>query len=574
MSALLDATDPPLSSLLEQRLRALGYPLPDPAPPAEITQALTALQRDQGLPLTGEADPETWAALLSVAPRPDGLISFSVEPPLEPAEPTDLAPGASGALLDELQLRLRALGLETGFEEAFGALTQAALAAFQERVLLNPDGRPDEDTLVALRGATRAVGPLFCFAPEEALRDQGGPLVFGQDSRDVEGTGGYAYRQFDDGAVQILRSPQGGVSARVLRQGAAWRAITAEIGPFPLRASPAERLGSAGEPALALQRRLNALGFGPLSEDGRIGPATRAALRRFQAAARLDATGDVDAATEARLQDPWPPLQPGDRGAEVRLCQERLRALGLAITALDGDYGPELSAAVSAFQADQKLPVTGIIDATTRGHILGAQAVGVPDPTLEAERARLTALFTEGAALLPAEARPRVLAVLQEAVRWFGLREIPKGSNGGPEIGPITADFVRPGEALPPWCALAVSHWLKQGLGAASWADTPLGFRNASALAFGRWGEKHARLLPPEGPAPAGSIFVMYRDGSGSDAAGQRGSGAAKWDGTGHTGLVLADLGDRVLSLDGNVSDRCWTATRPKSRLLGYVGWW
>lgn len=574
MSNPLVSSEPLLLDHAIERLRALGYPVPDPPAPEDIAGTLETLQADFGLPVTGEPDAETWVVLLSSTPRPSSPLSFGGEPVPEPPPEPSLTPGEPGPLLDEVQLRLRALGHETGGEDVFGPRTQAALAAFQHSRYLEADGLLDADTLFALRHATREAGPLFFYAPPEALEDQSGPLVFGLASREVAGTGGYVYRQYEDGAVEIAASPQGALTGRTLRQGAAWRAIVAEIGPFPTGMPRILQAGSKGEGVRALQRRLNALGFGPLAADGEFGQATATALRRFQAAAGLPVTGVQDAATEARLADPWPTLRSGDTGAEVRLCQERLRALGFRVTMVDGEYGPETEAAVRAFQQRHSLPGTGAIDAITRGHILGAEAVGLPDALVLAERERLRGLVAESVAALPADAQGKVQAVLEEAVRWFGLREIPQGSNGGPEIGPITADFVRPGEDLPPWCALAVSHWLKVGLGAASWAETPLGFRNASALAFGRWGEQKGRLLAASGPAPAGSIFVMYRAGSGSDAADKRAASAAKWDGKGHTGLVLQDLGDAVLTIDGNVSDRCWTARRLKSSLLGFVRWW
>ena len=52
---------------------------------------------------------------------------------------------------------------------------------------------------------------------------------------------------------------------------------------------------------------------------------------------------------------------------------------------------------------------------------------------------------------------------------------------------------------------------------------------------------------------------MMYRAGSGSDAAGGRSASLKKWEGPGHTGIVIADLGDRVLTIEGNVGDRVWT---------------
>lgn len=560
---------PALLILARDRLAALGYGAAEPDL-ADLTPLVRALQADFNVDEDGELGPETWAALLSTE-RDVGPMAFGLDEEAPPDE--TLPPGGTGPLVDEVRLRLRALGAEIPTEPDNGPLLQAAIRAFQERLFLATTGGVDADTLWALRAETAEVGPLFAFATAAELEDQsGGPLAFGLASREVDGDGGYVYRQYDDGSLEIVRTPKGGVPPRLLTEGAAWRAITAEIGPYPAESKGAT--GSGPVAARDLQARLNELGFGPLAEDGKLGPGSAAAIRRFQTAAGIQQTGVADPATLAKLDDPWPILRLGASGEEVKRIQERLIALGHGPLVASGAYDEATAAAVRKLQRVENLPDTGELDAISRGHLLGAQTVDVPDATVQAERDRLLGLAEAGVAHLEEPAKSRVLAVLREAVRWFGLREIPKGSNGGPQIGPITAGFVKEGAALPPWCALAVSHWLKTGLGAASWAETPVGFRNASALAFGAWGEKKGRLLPASGPAPSGSIMVMYRQGSGSDAAGGRAAGQPRWEGTGHTGLVIADLGDKVLTLDGNVSDRCWTATRPRSVIIGYVTWW
>ena len=51
-----------------------------------------------------------------------------------------------------------------------------------------------------------------------------------------------------------------------------------------------------------VQQKLNAIGYHAGSPDGVLGPQTEAALRRFQRARNLDATGHIDSNTLAALE--------------------------------------------------------------------------------------------------------------------------------------------------------------------------------------------------------------------------------------------------------------------------------
>lgn len=56
--------------------------------------------------------------------------------------------------------------------------------------------------------------------------------------RDVQGSGGYTYRQYEDGSLTILKSPSGQSGRVVYSNEPAWLAITREIGPFPGTVNP------------------------------------------------------------------------------------------------------------------------------------------------------------------------------------------------------------------------------------------------------------------------------------------------------------------------------------------------
>ena len=69
------------------------------------------------------------------------------------------------------------------------------------------------------------------------------------------------------------------------------------------------RVGSRGASVLELQRRLNALGLGPLDEDARFGPATRSSLRVFQELHNLSVDGICGPQTWGAIRTPPPASQ-------------------------------------------------------------------------------------------------------------------------------------------------------------------------------------------------------------------------------------------------------------------------
>ena len=161
----------------------------------------------------------------------------------------------------------------------------------------------------------------------------------------------------------------------------------AVLAPSALAMSPPSpftrglRAGYRGADVRTLQTWLTKVGI-PARADGSYGPATTAAVKRFQQAARLSpASGTAGPATETALRSwvkggkrvtsvqaadttkfPAPftrGLGPGDHGTDVSTLQAWLTKVGIPTTA-DGSFGSGTQAAVTRFQTAAGLvPASG-----------------------------------------------------------------------------------------------------------------------------------------------------------------------------------------------------------------------
>lgn len=160
--------------------------------------------------------------------------------------------------------------------------------------------------------------------------------------------------------------------------------------------------GDKSDAVLDLQNRLFELGFLLDDRDGAFGSKTQTAVKLFQQAAGLEATGIADNATQQRLfaedaprteyaqatptpaapaegeaaadeaavappADGYTTLQKGDKSDAVRALKNRLFELGYMEEKSTGaSYGSKTKAAVEAFQKAAGLDVTGVADEATQ----------------------------------------------------------------------------------------------------------------------------------------------------------------------------------------------------------------
>ncbi|MBW4541051.1 MAG: peptidoglycan-binding protein [Myxacorys chilensis ATA2-1-KO14] len=142
--------------------------------------------------------------------------------------------------------------------------------------------------------------------------------------------------------------------------------------------------GDRGAAVTNLQQQLAALGYYRGSIDGVFGQDTTEAVLRFQRDRNLIADGIVGTQVYQALGiSPSPSYQPsgrqlgvGDSGADVEELQRRLANLGYFNTSVTGYYGSATQDAVTRFQQDRQLAITGSADAQTLSALGISSAVG------------------------------------------------------------------------------------------------------------------------------------------------------------------------------------------------------
>jgi peptidoglycan hydrolase-like protein with peptidoglycan-binding domain len=127
-----------------------------------------------------------------------------------------------------------------------------------------------------------------------------------------------------------------------------------------------------------VQRTLSDRGYRVGTADGRMGPQTQSALRRFQRAERLEATGQLNHRTLVALG-----IQKGDAVADeqelhyhpsmVRRVQQTLNNRGFHAGPANGRMTEATHAAIKQFQKSENLEETGRLNDRTLA------ALGVPE---------------------------------------------------------------------------------------------------------------------------------------------------------------------------------------------------
>ena len=143
-------------------------------------------------------------------------------------------------------------------------------------------------------------------------------------------------------------------------------AFTLSAPAASLRDWPVSARGDKNTNVTAIQYLLRAHGSS-LPVDGVFGRATEKALRQFQSAHRLVASGKTNNATWESL---LVPLRRGSHGPAVQAAQVELRDDGYGV-AVDGVFGPRMEDAVRNLQSRTGHTADGIVGRNTWYELVG-----------------------------------------------------------------------------------------------------------------------------------------------------------------------------------------------------------
>jgi len=308
---------------LQERLKELGYytgPL-DSKFASGTQSAVTAFQLRNNLTADGIAGRATQDKLYS-----SSASAAQINVPSASSAYPVLKSGSQGTDVRKLQVRLAELGYYNGGADGiFGPSTEAAVKAFQRNNSLTADGAAGEQTQKRLYGSNAVSAPRpVATADPNAVRT----LRIGMEGNDV----------FSMQVRLIELRYLGGVADGVF--------------------------GPETEAALLAFQRNNGL-----TPDGAAGPGTLNKLAR-------NATPATSKPTTTATPKPgaYVTLREGDSGQYVYNLQERLYALGYYGGRIDGRFGPNTTAALTAFQAANGLTADGIAGTASQTRLFSNNA--------------------------------------------------------------------------------------------------------------------------------------------------------------------------------------------------------
>lgn len=327
---------------LEARLNALGF-LPseaDSAFDADTRQALESFQQANGLIVTGQPDDDTRAVLDSDAAvsRQDYLRRFAQT--YQDMEP--LQSGNVNSQVQAMQQRLIEYGYFTGQSDGvFGDATQMAVQRFQMVNGLPVTGVADGLTLMRLMADVPIswqgyLSEMSCVSGDVGLN----VYVLQKRLRAMGYFEGECTGSFGDLTQKAVAAFQAdnALEATGSADAVLWELIYSGSAVSRRRLDVLAQ-GDTGVNVTQIQQQLNALGYYALEASGSFDSTTETALRLFQMASGMPATGTADGDTIAALMsDAARPLSdPAAQEALNALMSQRDAGLQERIAAIARD---------------------------------------------------------------------------------------------------------------------------------------------------------------------------------------------------------------------------------------------
>nr|WP_052400617.1 peptidoglycan-binding protein [Oceanobacillus jeddahense] len=124
--------------------------------------------------------------------------------------------------------------------------------------------------------------------------------------------------------------------------------------------------GDRHKDIVTFKKRLNAIGFGYITETNLFGSFMETQVRRFQSYYGLAANGQMNQATKNKLNSVYnSPYQRGKTHNDIKEIKKKLNSLGYGKITETNYYGSYMESQVEKFQRDQGLRVSGIVDEVT-----------------------------------------------------------------------------------------------------------------------------------------------------------------------------------------------------------------
>ena len=325
-------------------------PGPDPEPEL-VSSVIAGAAQDPTSSAAQIAALEAAVAMPSAGSPRNQEVHTTHDTPAELAVDKTEPPEERVERVKALQRQLTWLGFRPGIVDGrYGPLTTDAVREFQRIRKLPADGVADAATLTALRAGTP--DRPFSGRVQRVKELQRELTLRGLEPGAIDGRYGPRTTDAVKRFQHTKRLPEDGVADQATLDALHGRTITQ---PFSRREDRVKEL----------QHQLTALGLQPGLIDGRYGPITTDAVRRFQRAHDLPVDGVADPVTLSALKASVKGSPFLVRAERVKELQRQLHRLGLEPGMVDGRYGPLTTDAVKRFQEAHNLPPDGIADPET-----------------------------------------------------------------------------------------------------------------------------------------------------------------------------------------------------------------